>query len=120
MVRAFRPPPDARPVSQPQPTLLVLFLWDFQPFPPPDPFDPFVIHVPTAVVQQPGDHAIPITSELFCQRDDVLGQPFFVWQADGHLALCRAMLPQCAANPALRYAEGLPHMIDTSTAAGRA
>jgi hypothetical protein len=30
------------------------------------------------------------------------------------------MLTQCAANPALGYAEGLPHMIDTSTTAGRA
>jgi hypothetical protein len=30
------------------------------------------------------------------------------------------MLAQCAANPALRYAEGLPHMVDALPAAGRA
>ena len=37
-----------------------------------------------------------------------LDQPCFVRQTAGHLALRRAMLTQCAANPALRYAEGLP------------
>jgi hypothetical protein len=30
------------------------------------------------------------------------------------------MLSQCAAGPALRYAEGLPHMLNAPTAAGGA
>ena len=76
--------------------------------------------MPAAVFQHPGDHAVSIAPELSREFDDVISQPFFVRQADGHLALRRAMLPQCAANPALRYAESLPHMVDTSTAAGRA
>ena len=101
MVRAFWPQPNARPIVQPEPTLLGLFLRDFQPLPPPDPFDALVIYMPAAVVQHSGNHAISIASELFCQCDDVIGQPFFVRQAERHLALCRAMLTQCATNPAL-------------------
>lgn len=120
MVRTLRSQSGARPVVQPKPSLLGLFLWDLQPFPSPDPFNTLVIHMPAAVVQHPGNHAISITPELSRQLDDVLSQPHFVRQTSGHLALRRAMLPQCAANPALGYAEGLPHMIDTSTTAGRA
>jgi hypothetical protein len=34
--------------------------------------------------------------------------------------LCRPMLPECAASPALGYAKGLPHMIDALATARRA
>jgi hypothetical protein len=64
-----------------------LFLWDFKPFPPPDPLDPLVVYMPAGVVQQPGDHPIAIAPELSAQFDDVLGQPFFIGLATGHLAL---------------------------------
>ena len=120
MVRTLGSEPDAGAIIQPNPTFLGLLLWDLQPFLPPDPFDPLMVHMPAAVVQQPSDHAIPIAAELFGQRGDVLGQPCLVRQTTGHLALRRAMLTQCAANPALRYAEGLPHMINALPAAGRA
>ena len=79
-----------------------------------------MIYVPASVVQQARDHAIAVASELPRQLDDVLGQPFFIWQAAGHLALRGAMLPECAADPALRYAKGVPHMDNALTAAGRA
>jgi hypothetical protein len=120
MVRALRPQPYARPVIEPEPTLFWLLLWDFQPFLPPYAFNALVIYMPAAVIQQPGNHAIPIAAELFGQCGDVLGQSGFVRQTTGHLALRRAMLTQCSANPALRYAEGLPHMINALPAAGRA
>ena len=120
MVRALRAQPNAGPIVQPEPTFLGLFLGDFQPLPPPDPFDPFVVHMPAGVVQHPGDHATPIASELSRQLDDVISQPVFIRQADGHLALRRAMLSQCAAGPALGYAKGLPHMVDAPATAGRA
>lgn len=113
-------PIDTGAIIQPKPTFLGLLFWDLQPFLPPDPFDSFMVHMPAAVVQQSGDHAIPIAAELFGQRDDVPGQPGFVRETTGHFALRRAMLTQCAANPALRYAEGLPHMVDAQPAAGRA
>jgi hypothetical protein len=53
-----------------------------------------------------------VSSELFRQHDSILGQPFFIRQATWHLALRRTMLAECAADPALRYAEGLPQMIN--------
>jgi integrase len=64
--------------------------------------------------------SLSVASELFPQCNDILGQPRFVWQAARNLALCRTMLPECAAGPALRYAKGLPHVIKALTAAGRA
>lgn len=79
-----------------------------------------MIYVPASIVQQARDHPIAVAAELPRQLDDVLGQPFFIWQAAGHLALRGAMLPECAADPALRYAKGVPHMDNALTAAGRA
>jgi hypothetical protein len=89
-----------------------LFLRAFQPFSPPNSFDLFVIYVPAAIIQQARDHTIPVSSELFRQCDNILGQPLFFRQATWHFALRRTMLAECAANPALRYAEPLPHMIN--------
>ena len=87
MVWAFRSEADARPVIQPEPPLLCLLLWDFQPFTPPDPRDALVVHMLAAVVQHSGDHAIAIAPKPAGQRDDVIGQPLLVWQATGDLAL---------------------------------
>ena len=112
VVWPLRPQSHAGPVGQPKPTLLWLFLWDFQPLPSPDSFYALMIYVPSAVVQHARNHAIAVSPELFCQHDNILGQPFFIKQAAGHFALRRTMLAECAANPALRYAEDLPHMID--------
>jgi hypothetical protein len=126
------PQSHARPVVQPKPTLLGLFLWNFQPLPSPNPLyhcpavvcpqttrGALMIYVPAAVIQHARDHTIAVSSEIFRQRDNILGQPFFIRQATWHLALRRTMLAECAANPALRYAEGLPHMINAQTATGR-
>jgi hypothetical protein len=49
MPSPFRAKPYTRSIIQPQPSALGLFRWHFQPFPSPDPFDPFVIHSPTFV-----------------------------------------------------------------------
>lgn len=78
MVRTFRSEPDARPVIQPKPTLLCLLLWDFKPFAPPDPLNPLVVHMPARVVEQPGDHAIPVSPVATGKLDDVIGQVLFI------------------------------------------
>ena len=117
---------------QPEPTLLGLFLRDFQPLPPPDSLYALVIYMPAAVVQHPRRHcrsdqwrnndvhAISVTPKLSCQLNDVLGQPLLVRENNGHVALRGGVLSQGAANPALGYAAGLPDMIGTAAAAGRA
>lgn len=120
MIGPLRPQTDTRPVVEPEPPLLGLLLWDFQPFPSPDPFDPFMVHMPAAVVQHAGDHAVAIAPELSRQLDDVLGQPLFIGQAAGRLTLRGSVLTEGATGPALGYLEGLPHMVDALAAAGRA
>ena len=79
-----------------------------------------MVHMPAGVIQQPGDHPIAIAPVGARQLDDVVRQPFFVRCAAWSLALCRPMLPECAASPALGYAKGLPHMIDALATARRA
>jgi hypothetical protein len=54
------------------------------------------------------------------QLDDVIGQPVLVGSTVRHLALRRAVLPECAAGAALGYAERLAHKIDALAAARRA
>ena len=120
MVWPLCPQSHAGFIGQQKSALFWLFLWDFQPFLSPDPLYALMIYVPTAVVQHARDHAIAVSSELFCQLDDILSQPFFIRQSTWHFALRRTMLAECAADPALRYAEGLPHMIDAKTATRRA
>ena len=120
MIGMFGPQPNTGAIVQPKPALFSLFLWNFEPFPPPDPLDPLVVYMPASVVQQPGDHPITIAPKLSGQFDDVRSQPLFIWLATGHLALRRTMLPECAAGPALGYAKGLPHMVDATPSAGRA
>ena len=96
---------------QPKPALLGLFLRDFQPLPSPNSFyhcplvvcpqttrGALMIYVPAAVIKHARDHTIAVSSEIFRQRDNILGQPFFIRQAIWHLALRRTMLAECAAN----------------------
>jgi hypothetical protein len=79
-----------------------------------------MIYVPAAVIQHARDHTIAVSSEYYCQRDNILGQSLFIRQATWHLALRRTVLAEYAADPAIRYAESLPRMINTQTATGRA
>ena len=69
MVRALRPKPDAGSVVQPEPALLRLFQWDFQPFAPPYALDPLVVHMPSGVVQHPGHHAVAVAPMTARQVD---------------------------------------------------
>ena len=78
MIWAFWPETDTGAIAQPEPSLLGLFLWDFEPFAPPDRFDTLVVHMPACVVQQSGDHSIAIAPVGARQLYDVVRQPFFV------------------------------------------
>ena len=132
MVRTLGSKTDAGPVVEPEPALLRLLPRNFEPFAPPDPLDPLVVHVPPSVVQHPGHHAVAVAHMTARQLDDVFGQPRFVGQAARNLALCGSVLPQCAAGAALARhcprtnggqrlaAERLPRIVDASPAARRA
>ena len=120
MVETFRPKPDTRPVVQPEPSLILLFTRDFQPFTPPDTLNPLVVHMPACVDQQTGHHPLSVAPVLFSQLDDVIGQTLFIGTVLRHLPLRGPMLPERAAGPALGYAKFPPHMVDALATTRRA
>ena len=87
MVRALWPEPDTRSVIEPKPAALWLFVWDFQPFTPPDALNPFIIHRPTRLPQQSGDPAIAVATVLSGQLDDVGSEPILIFTALRYFAL---------------------------------
>ena len=101
MIGTFWSQPDARAVIEPEPALLSLLRWDFQPFTSPDPLDPLVVYVPARVAQQTSDYSISVSPVLAGEFDDVFGQLLLVGRAAWNLALRGAMLPENAAGPAL-------------------
>jgi len=120
VVRAFRSQPNARAIIEPKPAALWLLTWDFQPFTPPGAFDTFVIHAPTRLPQQCRDPAIAVATVLPSQLDYVGSEPILIFTALRYFALGRAVLTECAAGPALTYAKGLPHTINTQATTRRA
>ena len=69
MVGPLRPEPHTRAIIEPEPGLLALFGWDFQPFTLPDALDPLVVHVPARLVEQPRHYAIAIASIAAIDED---------------------------------------------------
>ena len=120
MVGTFRSKPDTRSVVQPEPSFLLLFLWDFQPFTSPDALNPLVVHMPARVVQQTCHHPISVASVLIGQFDDIIGQTLLIDPALRNLTLRGSVLTQGAAGAAFGYAKLLPHMIDALATTRRA
>lgn len=120
MVRPLRPEPDARTIVAPETALLRLFLWDFQPFAPPDPFHAPMVHVPARLVQEPRHHPVAVPRVGSGQLDDVLGETLLVRPALRDIALGRTMLPENKAGPAFRDVQSLPRMVNAPAAARRA
>lgn len=110
-VGALGPQTNTGPVIQPEPTLFLLLLRDFQPFTAPDALNSLVVHMPARVVQQAGDHAIAMALVLAGQLDDVVCQTVFICTALGRFALRRSVLAECATGAALRHAQLLLHMV---------
>ena len=120
MVWTFRSEPNTRAIIEPKPAALWLFVWDFQPFTPPDAFHTLVVHRPSRLPQQGGDPAITVATVLPGQLDNIGSEPIFIFTALRYFALGRAVLTEYAAGPALTYAKGLPHTIYTQATTRRA
>ena len=102
MARVFRPQPDARTISKPEPALLRLLCRNLEPLAPPEAFDPLVVHHPAGGrAQKLRDLAIAIAAISSDQHGDVVDQRLFVFWPRGTAALRRAMLPEHAAHPPL-------------------
>ena len=75
-----------------------------------------MVHMPAAIVQHHGNHAIPVATVFTRQRDDIRGQTLLVWQTARYLALCRSVLTRRAAGPAVRDAQHLTHVLNAPAA----
>jgi len=84
------------------------------------PGGPFVVYAPSCIVQQAGDHAIPIAPILIGQLDDVVRQAAFIGSTLGRFAPRRSVQTASAAGPALRHAKLLPHAVDALATTRRA
>src|SRR5580658_5155170 len=116
VIGAFRPQPDARSVSQPQPAALGLSGRNLQPLASPDPLDPLVIDQPAGSAQQLGNLAIAVATILPGQLDDVGGEPCFIVSALRKLALRRAVLAKSGTGAPLGNRQHLANMLDARTA----
>jgi len=63
----------------PEAPFLLLLVWNFQPFTSPDPLYALMVHMPAAIVQHPGNHAITVATVVTRHLNDILGQTRFVW-----------------------------------------
>lgn len=93
-----------------------LTLGHLQPFAPPDPLHPFVVHRPAGRMQQCRHPAIAVAPVLPGQRDDVVRQRLLVICPTRHFALCRPMLAEHAAYPPLGHIQHRPHLVDAASA----
>src|SRR5919112_54757 len=119
MIGIPRPQPDARTIVEPEPPLLRLLLWHFEPLPPPDPLNPLPVHLPPGLPQQSGDAPVAITAVLESQSDDVSGQSRFVIRGGGDLALGGTVLAKSSADPSLGQAQFGPDVPPRRHGGGR-
>lgn len=97
-----------------------MFLGDFQPFAPPDPIDPFLVHMPAVSPEQGGDATITVAAKPFSESDDRFGQRLLTLPAARLFALGRPVLTERLAGPAFRYAKPFDNPVNTRPAARRA
>ena len=110
----------ARAVVEPQTSSLRLPGRYLQPFPPPYPLHPLVVHVPATVPEQGGDPPVAVPAEPTGQLHDLIGQRPLVYCRYGLIALCGPGTVKHSAGPPLRDPEGLHHVVDALATTGRA
>ena len=116
MVWPFGAQPNARAVVQPEPLALRLFGWNLQPFTLPDPFNTLVVHGPAGASQKFCNPAVAIAAVVTGKCDDVGRQPFFIVSTSWLLALCRTVLAEHRAKPALGDTEQTPDVLNAPPA----
>ena len=76
--------------------------------------------MPTTMLQKGGDAPVAVPAESTGQLHDLFGQQLLILNGNGLIALCGPGVAEHPAGSPLRDTEGLPDMIDTLAAAGRA
>ena len=108
---------DAGSVREPETAAFGLSGWNLQPLASPDPLDPLVVDDPARRrTQQRGNLAIAVAPIAAGQFDEVGDELLLIISAARDPALGRAVLPEHAADPPLRYLQSEPDMVDAGTA----
>lgn len=100
MMRILGSEPDTGAIREPESPTGRLLLRDLQAFASPDPLDPFMIHTPAIVAQQPRDLTIAVAALLTRTVDNRLGQGGFIIGRLPLIALCGTGLTQHSTDPA--------------------
>ena len=120
VIAVLRSQPDAGAVVEPKTAPLPLFVGDFQPFPPPQPFDALVVDQPAGLTKQGRDTAITVPAILTSQFDHVGNEAVFVRTALRDTTLRRPVLTEHATGPSFRHAKPFVNVIDAVTTTGGA
>jgi hypothetical protein len=110
------PEPDTRPIVEPKPPPLGLFLRNLQPLLAPDTFDPLMIDLPAVSSQKGGDPTIPVATVLGSQAHDRLSQDLIRPFPLGGEPLRGTGLTKDTAGPSFRYTQICLQVIDASAA----
>jgi hypothetical protein len=102
VVHSFRPEPDERTITQPEPTSLRLFHRYLQPFTSPNALHSLVVYLPSEFFQQCSDPSIPVPPEPGREVDDVGSQSFFIVSDFQDMALGGSWLRESTASPSFR------------------
>ena len=100
---------------QPEPPLLRLLLWNFQPLSSPEPFNTAIADGPNCFFEQCCNPAITVSAKLSGQLDHIRNKSVFIGMPLRDMSLCRAMLPQYSTSSPFRDLELAAHMINTCT-----
>ena len=120
VIAVLRSQRDAGVAVEPKTAPLPLFVGDFQPFPPPQPFDARVVDQPASLTKQGRDTAIIVPAILTSQFDHVGTEAVFVRTALRDTTLRRPVLTEHATGPSFRHAKPFANVIDAVTTTERA
>ena len=87
VVLPLRPQTHTGAVIEPQSSSPWLLRRHLQPFPPPYPLDPLVVHIPAAMLQKGGDPTVAVPAELTGQIHDLPGQRLLIFHGTRLIAL---------------------------------
>ncbi len=109
------PEPDARPIGEPKPPTLRLFLRNFQPLLAPDTFDPLMVDLPAVSPQKGSDPTIAVTTVSGSQAHYRLSQGLVRLSSIRGEPLRGTGLTKETAGPSLRYTQICLQVIDASS-----
>ncbi len=120
MIPVQRTKPHAGAIIEPEPPAFTLFLWYFESFLVPDPFDALVVDYPTIPLQEHRDATISIPSVLTRERTNIFPKCRFIIRNCGNTSLRRSWLAYDKAYTPFRIRQQLLNLFGGPAPFGRA